>query len=96
MIMGESTEYYQALKEERSQRKLDRQARFEKLIRRLNRSHPCFTIEEFAPWHYRITRMNHPAVLDIFPTNFKYHRVDTDKRGWYKDVLSLLRTTFKE
>lgn len=45
-----------------------------------------WSVEEFTPYHFRIN-----GVLDVFPTNRRYHDLVTNRRGWYKAVPELLQ-----
>jgi hypothetical protein len=40
-----------------------------------------FTVEQLTPFHFRVNR-----VLDLFPTNRKYHYLPTQERGRYNDA----------
>lgn len=50
-----------------------------------------FTVKKITPYQYRIN-----GVLDLFPTNDKYHHITKNERGTYGSQPEKLADTIKE
>lgn len=48
-----------------------------------------FKLEWITPYQCRIN-----GVLDLFPTNWRYHNIKTGKRGGFEDVLAIVKAEF--
>lgn len=75
--MGESSEIYEAMREERRERAEAR--REESAIVFLELAHAGFKVRAMTEYHYRINER-----LDIYPTGTKWHDIETGKRGFYR------------
>jgi len=75
--VGESSEIYEAMREERRERATAR--RTESAIVFLELAHGGFKVRMLTEYHYRINER-----LDIYPTGTKWHDIKTGKRGFYR------------
>lgn len=77
--MSETAEVFKAIRERsqlaRAKRRAHEVSKLDHLLEL------AYEVQEFTPYHFRIE-----GVLDIYPTNKKYHDLRTGKRGYYNDL----------
>jgi hypothetical protein len=85
----EVSDMFRAIKEMDSNRKESNRRQFRKILCHVP---PCYTIRELTEWHYRITHNGSPIIIDIYPSNKKYHLINSNERGRYRNVITLLKS----
>lgn len=79
-------DYWRAHKEELRERRQKRRARGTVEIDQLG---PAYRVERKSPYHFRIN-----GLLDVWPTNRRFHCLRTQERGGYQSLDLLVRAHF--
>lgn len=89
--MGGLSEDFKAMREHSRNNRLKRQDDDKKIIQSICQEY-SIDYKEIAPHHIRLS--SNGIRIDIFPQHSRYHILNTQKRGSYRDIAEFLFTQF--
>lgn len=84
--MSELADDFRAMREHRRRQNEKRRDRNVEWIERFRQDNPDSEVEEITPYQFRID-----GFLDIYPTNQKFHNIETGKRGFYHTIAQIVK-----
>lgn len=76
--MGDMAEDFRAMRDHQRAYKQSNRDKFESVLKTLKEQ---YTVVELTPYQYRID-----GILDIYPSNKKWHLIPTNERGRFRTV----------